>query len=813
MFYMGSRPKRGAGHKSDGGSRTEKGARGGRHSRPAPRGTGGGRSEAFGMPDWAVFLLIAGLATALRVAYALASRRSPFFDHLDLDSKFYDTWAKQIAAGDWVGRDVFFMGPLYPYFLAVIYRVAGTGLVSVKVVQSVIGGLTAGGVFLLGKAAFNRKVGLIAGLLAVFYVPFIFYDNAILLPVLATFLNTFMLYLLVVGMVESRRRALMAAGLLVGLSAAGNASILAFAAVAALFILMGSEGHLSGRVRACAILIAGIALIVVPITIRNAVVGGDFVPLTSNAGLNFYIGNHEASTGAYVKPEGLDVYTDPEGRTLAETQVGRKLKPSEVSQWWAGRARQYIAQNPQRFASNLLRKVFFFWSVYEVPQIEHLPFEKRYSALLRIPSPSFGLICPLGIMGIILSLKKRRSAALLLLYILAFSITIIAFFVVARYRLPMVPALMVFAGFTIAYLVDAGVGGRWRQFVTAGIGIALLITLVNINFYRVSPVSGYAQSYYRLGVIYGLKGKPEEALASYKQALELDPEIVPARVSAGILLSQAGRYAEAKAELLQAVRLDSTYEKAFYNLGLVYSEEGRPDSALIMMDRALDLKPDYVLARVGLATTLYEMGELEEAAPLLSAIMQDPDLPQNARTQVQFLTGFLPLRKRWLEGRELDLERQSDSHLLRGDVMVSILLMDRALAEYQEAVRIDPNSAAAYYQEGTIYFRRGDLDRTLESLRRALQADPEYEGANLAVGVIYMRQEDYRAACRAFEAELRVNPASADAHLNLAMCYERHLIDLEKAIYHLERYVDLTGGNPELNSHLDGLRKKEDGDG
>jgi tetratricopeptide (TPR) repeat protein len=558
---------------------------------------------------------------------------------------------------------------------------------------------------------------------------------------------------------------------------------------------------------------AGIALIVVPITIRNAVVGGDFVPLTSNAGLNFYIGNHEASTGAYVKPEGLDVYNDPEGRTLAEAAAGRELKPSEVSRWWAGRARRYIADNPGRFASGLLRKVFFFWSVYEVPQIEHLPFEKRYSALLRIPSPSFGLICPLGIVGIVLSLRKRKSAALLLLYILAFSITIIAFFVVARYRLPMVPALMVFAGFTIAYLIDAGVRGRWRQIITAGIGIALLMTLVNINFYRVSPLSGYAQSYYRLGVIYGLKGKPEEALASYRQALELDPEIVAARVSVGILLSQAGRYAEAKSELLRAAELDPTYEKAFYNLGLVYSEEGKPDSALLAMQKALELRPDYVLARVGVAATLYELGEFEEAGPLLSALMRDPNLPQSARTQVEFLAGFLPLRKAWLERRDRDYQRQSDFHLLRGDIMVSILLMDRALAEYEEAIRLDPNSAAARYQQGTIYFRRGDLDRTLQSLKRALEADPEYEGANLAAGIVHMRQEDYGAACRAFEGELRVNPASADAHLNLAICYERHLINLGKAIYHLEKYVELTGGNPELNSHLDALRRKAEGDG
>jgi Flp pilus assembly protein TadD len=92
------------------------------------------------------------------------------------------------------------------------------------------------------------------------------------------------------------------------------------------------------------------------------------------------------------------------------------------------------------------------------------------------------------------------------------------------------------------------------------------------------------------------------------------------------------------------------------------------------------------------------------------------------------------------------------------------------------------------------------------SLERTLQADPGYEGANLAVGIIKVRREDYQGACRAFEAELGVSPNSADAHMNLAMCYERHLINTEKAIYHLEQYVELTGGTPEVKAHLDELK-------
>ena len=52
------------------------------------------------------------------------------------DSRGYDEWARRIAAGDWLGRDVFYQAPLYPYLLGVIYAVAGRHLLLVRIVQA-----------------------------------------------------------------------------------------------------------------------------------------------------------------------------------------------------------------------------------------------------------------------------------------------------------------------------------------------------------------------------------------------------------------------------------------------------------------------------------------------------------------------------------------------------------------------------------------------------------------------------------------------------------------------------------------------------
>ena len=790
-------------------ARKRKGAKPGvRRAPERPDRPGGIRGLTSG--EWPVFLAIVGLAAVLRIAYTLASRQSPFFDHLDLDSRFYDLWAKDIAGGRWTGDEVFFMGPLYPYFLAVIYRIFGTGLVTVKVIQGLLGGLTAGVTYLLGRTLFGPVAGIVAGFMAAMYVPFIFYDNSILLPVLATLLNALMLYFLYRGLRGKDLKAFLPAGLFAGLSAAGNASVLAFGLPATVFLLIYGKRSAAMRLRRAVLFAVGAAIVVTPIMLRNYIVGRDFVPLTSNAGLNFFIGNSERAMGAYVKPEGLDVYTDPTGEAIAEAAEERDLRPSEVSAYWSGRALAFIREHPGRFLSNLGRKVFFFWSVYEVPQIEHLQFERRYSWLLRIPSPSFGIVCPLGILGIILALRKRREAYLLILFILAYSTTIIAFFVVARYRLPMIPALLVFAGYTVHWWIVNGARRAWRPIVYSGIGFVALFVLVHANFYRVDPLSGFAQSYYRLGLIHEKHGQHLQAIESYTHAVATDPTLEEAHVNLGILLSREHRYEEAAHALSLALALKPDYAKAYYNLGLVYAEQAKGDSALLMIDRALELEPDYDLALLGKAGILYETARFEAAESLMTHLLSDPEIGRQARDQMETLLRLLPERRAWMLRRTSETQRRSDHEMLRADNLLSLGLADRALEAYERAGRTDSLSAIALYQAGTLYFNQGDRDRAEEFFGRALRAEPGYRGVHFALGVIAYRRGDIPSACREFEGELEIDPGSGRSHVNLAMCYEEHLGDPGRAAYHLERYIEITGGTQELREHLMELRERQE---
>src|SRR3990172_4280204 len=115
------------------------------------------------------------LGTALRVAHVLALRDSPFFAHLVVDPEYYDAWAQQIAAGDWLGDRAFYMDPLYPYVLAGLYRVVGRDLLLARLMNVAFSAGTCLLVARLGRQIGGAVVGGLAALAFAVYAPDIFY--------------------------------------------------------------------------------------------------------------------------------------------------------------------------------------------------------------------------------------------------------------------------------------------------------------------------------------------------------------------------------------------------------------------------------------------------------------------------------------------------------------------------------------------------------------------------------------------------------------------------------------------------------------
>ena len=150
------------------------------------------RTSRFSWQLFAIFVV----AFVTRLIYIFQIRRSPFFDVLIGDAQRYDLWGSEIAAGDWIGQNVFYQAPLYPYFLGLIYTVAGHDLLIARVTQALLGAATCVFLALTARRLVSERAGLIAGLGLAFYAPAIFFTGLLQKSTLDLFFIALLLLLI-----------------------------------------------------------------------------------------------------------------------------------------------------------------------------------------------------------------------------------------------------------------------------------------------------------------------------------------------------------------------------------------------------------------------------------------------------------------------------------------------------------------------------------------------------------------------------------------------------------------------------------------
>ena len=100
------------------------------------------------------------------------------------------------------------------------------------------------------------------------------------------------------------------------------------------------------------------------------------------------------------------------------------------------------------------------------------------------------------------------------------------------------------------------------------------------------------------------QGQLDEAIACYRQAIELDPKLAVAHNNLGVALKQQGRLDEAIAEGRQAIELDPNYAGAYSNLGLALSSKGDVSDAIATLQKAIDRWPHDVDLRLNMSHVL-----------------------------------------------------------------------------------------------------------------------------------------------------------------------------------------------------------------
>ncbi|MBZ0178521.1 MAG: tetratricopeptide repeat protein [Melioribacteraceae bacterium] len=568
-------------------------------------------------------------ALALRVYYVFEVFNTPFLKHLFSDPAIYSQWAKDLVANGFIGDSVFFMAPLYPYTLAVFYSLFGESNLPVLLFQSLVSTFTILLIYLAARNSFSKFTAIAAAIIAVFYSQFIFYSGLVLSETLQIFFLTLLIYLLSKKDEFYLTDKWMMIGLFLGFSLLirGNIILIFFGIVLWMISRRRSDKKFKSIfVKSLVNLTIGTASLVLFAAVHNYIIGNDFVLLTSNGGINFYIGNNEKAQGVFVTPTEFDYSSDMTGEKYAEQQTGSDLAPSEVSSYWYDKSFNYIFNNPGDEILLILKKFLLFWGENENSQssvINYDYFKNHYSHLLQLPFFNWLFISSLAVFGLFFYRKNREHNGLYYVVLAMYVFATIIFFVNGRYRLGITPLVIIFAAFGIEQLIASL---KDLNFSAIKIPITILMSFFIVyylildkpefteydaylylgdiafeeknydeaieQYNRSLFFRDYYMTYMNIGNAFALKKDFRNAISSFTKAINRNPADVKAHFNLGFAYTQIGEFEHALNSYQRAIELDPTFAGAYRNSGIIHYVSENYEEALYYFEKFLSLSDD-----------------------------------------------------------------------------------------------------------------------------------------------------------------------------------------------------------------------------
>jgi MYXO-CTERM domain-containing protein len=537
---------------------------------------------------------IVAVALWLRLLYLMEQRHDLLFDYPVVDEERYVAMGRGLATG-FEEQRAWFHPPGVAIALSLVFRVFGDGLVAPRVVQAVVSSASCLLAYGVARRLFGARVALGTATVCALHGVLVFESYEILPPtwVLASTLGA--LWLLLVARDRASPEIAVASGAAFGVSAVFAPTILPFAAVAAAWL---RRPALAGA------LAVGVLLPIAPITYGNWERSGELVLISTNGGINLYLGNNEHAG------ETLAIRPGPHWEALMDEPARAGVTTaSGASSYFTAKALAFVRAEPLTAARAYLHKLRLYAYGAELPRDTDLYAAREGSPLLSAlvsKGPLWlpdGLLLPLAGVGAIASWRRRRELAVAYAYVAAQALVVAAFFVTSRYRAPALPVLAMFACAGVGVLVSAAREARgWKRFVPLA-ELAVLALLLGapapesrasyageLDFYRglaaqrherdAARAVGYferatvrdpsdSRFWFELGNAYDETRRYDDALDAWIRAAASDaaderprPRIAGARMRKALLLERAGDAPGAVRELDVAVAVDPRYVRA-----------------------------------------------------------------------------------------------------------------------------------------------------------------------------------------------------------------------------------------------------------
>ena len=307
------------------------------------------------------------------------------------------------------------------------------------------------------------------------------------------------------------------------------------------------------------------------------------------------------------------------------------------------------------------------------------------------------------------------------------------------------------------------------------------------------------------------KGRREEAIKHYKEAIKHGGNLVEAYFNLGFTYFLEGRYDEALEQYSAVLKMKESYGRIHYHIANALMKKGENDKAIEYYNEALRRRPDDAEAYNNLALVLVAEGKIDEAIKNYNKCLE---INSESVEVLNNLGNALAKQGRYEEAaghlkRALSLDRNFEvTYYNLGNALSQMGRNGEAVVYFREAVRLRQGDADAHYGLGLVLDRLEEFDEAVKHYQRAIELKADYAEAYYRLGVIFANRQDIDKAIEQFERVLRIYPEDAEMHYNVGtLLVQKGRID--EAIEEFRTALRLAPDMAEARERMDALEEKK----
>lgn len=264
----------------------------------------------------------------------------------------------------------------------------------------------------------------------------------------------------------------------------------------------------------------------------------------------------------------------------------------------------------------------------------------------------------------------------------------------------------------------------------------------------------------------------------------------------------------ATSEFLQLLKTNPDKGEIYFYLGENYFKKGISDSALYYYQKGIEKNPTYPLNYVGYGKILWYQGKTEDAK---AQFFKANSISQNKNAEV-----FRKMAEVYINAPQKNLNeaielinkamkldpKNPQNYILMGDALLEKNPTDGspAIKQYQEAIKLNPQSAIGLLRIGKLYERARNYQLAVENYEKAISVEPNYAPAYRELAELYHKANKDNKAIEMYQKYLQLNNTTEARYRYASFLFDKK--DYEEAIKEMEALKSQGFDNPYVNRIL-----------